>query len=176
MLLREVRLEDKEEILTIYQEYLNAPPIPGIDMFEGVRNFEHFDHLSFEEWFEELDFNKRKENLPEEFSTQTTYLVEVDGKIVGMLNARWEKVTILMLFGGLTGYSIRPTCRGMGYANEMLKLGLEMFQERNITDIIVSCKDFNIASKKVLEKNGGKLVREYDSPDDGYHYLIYQFL
>jgi len=174
MRLREVELKDKEEILKLYQEYLDAPPIPGIDMFEGVRNFEHLEELSFEDWFDELSFNKDKNNLPAEFSTQTTYLVEVENSIVGMLNVRWEKVPILMEFGGLIGYSIRPSSRGKGYAKEMLRLGLINLRDSGVTDFIISCKDFNIASKKVIEANGGVFERGYDA-EDGYHYLIYHF-
>lgn len=172
--LREVVIEDKDEILRLYKEYMDAPPIPGIDTFEGVRNFEHLEELSFEDWFKELDFNKDKNNLPPEFSTQTTYLVEADKKIVGMINVRWEKVPILMEFGGLIGYSIRPEARGKGYANEMLRLGLIKLRDSGVKDFIVSCKDFNVASKKVIERNGGVFERGYDA-DDGYHYLIYHF-
>ena len=78
-----------------------------------------------------------------------------------------------MLFGGLIGYSIRPKHRGKGYANEVLKLGLEKFKEKNINEILISCKDFNIASKKVIEKNNGIFEREYYNDDEGYNYLIY---
>ena len=78
-----------------------------------------------------------------------------------------------MLFGGLIGYSIRPKYRGKGYANEMLKLGLEKFKEKDINEVLISCKDFNIASKKVIEKNNGIFEREYYNKDEGYNYLIY---
>ena len=173
MKLREIIKEDKYEILKIYDEYINAEPIKGIDTFEGIRNFEHLENMNFEEWYKELDNNKNKDKLPKEYSTQTTYLVIDNNEIVGILNARWEKVSALMLFGGLIGYSIRPKYRGKGYANEMLKLGLEKFKEKDINEVLISCKDFNIASKKVIEKNNGIFEREYYNKDEGYNYLIY---
>lgn len=145
MKLREIIKEDKDEILKIYAEYINAEPIKGIDTFEGIRNFEHLENMNFEEWYQELENNKNKDKIPNEYSTQTTYLVIDNKEIVGILNARWEKVSTLMLFGGLIGYSIRPKYRGKGYANEMLKLGLEKFKEKDINEILISCKDFNIA-------------------------------
>ena len=40
MRLREPNAADKKVILEIYDEYINSEPIPGIDTFEGVRNFE----------------------------------------------------------------------------------------------------------------------------------------
>ena len=173
MFLREVLENDKEEILKIYEEYVNSEPIEGIDTFEGIRNFEHLENMSFEEWYEELEKNKNKKNLPLEFSPQTSYLVIKDNEIVGILNARWERVPILVLYGGLIGYSIRPKFRGMGYANEMLKLGLEKFKERNINEVIISSKDFNIPSIKVIERNNGIKEKEYKNPDDGYNYYVY---
>lgn len=173
MELREILKEDKSEILKIYNEYTNAEPIQGIDTFEGIRNFEHLQNMNFEEWYQELQDNKNKEKLPKEYSTQTTYLVVENNEIIGILNARWDKVPVLMLFGGLIGYSIRPKYRGKGYANEMLKLGLDKFKEKGINEILISCKDFNIASKKVIEKNNGIFEREYYNKDEGYNYLIY---
>ena len=173
MKLREIIRADKEEILKIYSEYINAEPIEGIDIFEGIRNFEHLECMKFEEWYEELENNKNKDKIPKEYSTQTTYLVIEDNEIIGILNARWEKVPTLMLFGGLIGYSLRPKYRGKGYANEMLKLGLDKFKEKSINEILISCKDFNIASKKVIEKNNGIFERNYYNKDDNYNYLIY---
>ena len=171
MKLREIIRADKEEILKVYSEYINAEPIEEIDIFEGIRNFEHLEYMKFEEWYEELENNKNKDKIPKEYSTQTTYLVIEDNEIIGILNARWEKVPTLMLFGGLIGYSIRPKYRGKGYANEMLKLGLDKFKEKSINEILISCKDFNIASKKVIEKNNGIFERNYYNKDD--NYLIY---
>ncbi len=173
MFLREIEKEDEEEIFKIYSEYVEAEPIEGIDTFEGIRNFEHLEKMNFDEWYKELEENKDKEKLPKEYSTQTTYLIIENNEIVGILNARWDKVPVLMLFGGLIGYSIRPKFRGKGYANEMLKLGLEKFKERGINEILISCKDFNIPSKKVIEKNNGIFEREYYNEEEGYNYLIY---
>lgn len=78
-----------------------------------------------------------------------------------------------MAFGGLIGYSVRPSQRGKGYASEMLKLALDKFKNTNIENILITCKDFNIASKKVIEKNGGIFENTYSNDDDGYTYLRY---
>ena len=37
--------------------------------------------------------------------------------------------------------------------------------------ILITCKDFNIPSKKVIEKNGGKFENAYFNPEDQYTYL-----
>ena len=72
-----------------------------------------------------------------------------------------------MTFDGLIGYSIRPSQRGKGYASEMLKLALEKFANTSIDNILITCKDFNLASKKVIEKNGGIFENTYTNKDDG---------
>ncbi len=174
MRIREPRIDDEKTIFEIYDEYINSEPIPGIDTFEGVRSFEQLDKMNFQEWLADLEKNKHKEKLPEEYSTQTFYLVENDeGEIVGAICLRWEEVPALMMHGGLIGYSIRPKERGHGYANEMLRLGLLKYKENNkrIKRLLITCKDFNIPSAKVIENNGG--VYENSCQHNNYTYLRY---
>ena len=40
MNLREVVKQDEEKIIEMYEEYMSSELIPGIDRFEGVRDFE----------------------------------------------------------------------------------------------------------------------------------------
>ena len=165
ILLREATKEDENEILAMYKEYLEAEPINGIDTFEGIRDFEHFETMNYDEWLQDLEFNKIKSNLPDNYSSHTLYLAVNDEKeIVGAIGLRWDEVEVLMTYGGLIGYSIRPSQRGKGYASDMLKEGLD------------TCKDFNIASKKVIEKNGGKLLSQIINPRDNYNYLRYEII
>lgn len=174
MKLREVTIQDKDKIVEMYEEYVESELIPGIDRFEGIRDFENLNKLNFEEWIEYLEKNKYKENLPESYSPHTLYLaIEDNNEIVGAIGLRWKPVPVLMTFGGLIGYSIRPSKRGRGYASEMLKSALEKFKNTDIDNILITCKDFNLASKKVIEKNGGIFENIYHNDDDGYSYLRY---
>lgn len=174
MELREVTKQDEEKIIEIYDEYMISELIPGIDRFEGIRDFEKLETLSFNDWIDDLEKNKYEENLPESYSPHTLYLaINDNNKIVGAIGIRWKQVPVLMTFGGLIGYSIRPSQRGKGYASEMLKLALDKFKNTNIENILITCKDFNIASKKVIERNGGIFENTYSNDDDGYTYLRY---
>lgn len=174
MELREVTKQDKEKIIEMYDEYMMSELIPGIDRFEGIRDFEKIEKLSFNDWIDNLEKNKYEENLPESYSPHTLYLaINDNNKIVGAIGIRWKQVPVLMTFGGLIGYSVRPSQRGKGYASEMLKLALDKFKNTNIENILITCKDFNIASKKVIEKNGGIFENTYSNDDDGYTYLRY---
>ena len=174
MELREVTKQDKEKIIEMYDEYMMSELIPGIDRFEGIRDFEKIEKLSFNDWIDDLEKNKYEKNLPESYSPHTLYLaINDNNKIVDAIGIRWKQVPVLMAFGGLIGYSVRPSQRGKGYASEMLKLALDKFKNTNIENILITCKDFNIASKKVIEKNGGIFENTYSNDDDGYTYLRY---
>lgn len=176
MKLRESNINDEKELIEIYEEYINSKPIPGIRIFEGVRDFENLGKMNFKQWLDDLEKNKYEGNLPKDYSTHTFYLVENDeNKIVGGIGLRWKEVPVLMTYGGLIGYSIRPTERGKGYANEMLKFGLQKFKETDSSKekILISCKDFNIPSKKVIENNNGIYYDSYYNEEDGYTYLKY---
>lgn len=174
MKLKEVELNDQKEIMEMYKEYMVAELIPGIDRFEGIRDFEKIDTLTFEEWIADLEKNKDEKNMPASYSPHTLYLaINDDDELVGAIGLRWKEVPALMTFGGLIGYSIRPSQRGKGYASEMLSLALDKFKSANINNVLITCKDFNIASKKVIEKNGGIFENVYKNDDDGYNYLRY---
>jgi len=173
MILREVQREDKDEILSIYNEFINSELIPGIDRFEGIRNLGHLENLTYEEWLEELEKYKDETMLPDNFSTQTTYLAIINNKIVGLINIRWEAVPILLNHGGFIGYSIIPSERGKGYANEMLKLALNLISKDVYDKVLITCKDFNIPSKKVIEKNNGVFENTYYDKENDCTYLRY---
>ena len=130
--------------------------------------------MTYDEWINDLQKNKHQENLPENYSSHTLYLaINDENEIVGAIGLRWKEVPVLMTYGGLIGYSIRPKQRGNGYASQMLKLALEKFKGTDIDSILITCKDFNFASKKVIEKNGGVFENIYKNNDDGYNYLRY---
>jgi len=58
---------------------------------------------------------------------------------------------------GHVGYWIRPTKRKMGYGKKILELALIEARKMGIKDVLVTCDVDNLASKKVIEANGGKL-------------------
>ena len=180
MELREVTKQDKEKIIEMYDEYMMSELIPGIDRFEGIRDFEKIEKLSFNDWIDDLEKNKYEKNLPESYSPHTLYLaINDNNKIVGAIGIRWKQVPVLMVFGGLIRYSVRPSQRGKGYASEMLKLALDKFKNTNIENILIT-KDKNMITDdmtktyiKVIEKNGGIFENTYSNDDDGYTYLRY---
>lgn len=171
MHLRKIELKDKEKIMDLFNEYKN---LKSIDKYEGFKNLKYLESMEFEAWLNMLKNNEDKSKIPSNFSISTQYIAVLDDDlIIGGVCLRWEDIPSLLLFGGHIGYSIRPTKRNNGYGNIILKLALEEFKKKNKDKVMVSCKDFNIASKKIIEKNGGTFYESYYDKENDITYLKY---
>ena len=93
----------------------------------------------------------------------STYWLLCQGRIIGTCDLRHRLTEVLREFGGHIGYAIRPLERGKGYGSQMLGLALEKAQALGIKQVLVTCADNNIASVRVIEKNGGKLADKIPS-------------
>lgn len=89
-----------------------------------------------------------------------------DGDIVGSINFRWQPgTTDLPSFClGHVGYSVIPAHQGKGYATEALKQILPAAIALGMPFIELTTDIDNHASQKVIKKNGGVLVGEFDKP------------
>lgn len=87
---------------------------------------------------------------------QTTLWL-VDGQeYLGRLSIRHALTDKLRIEGGHIGYEIRPTQRRRGYATAMLRTGLPIANELGIDPALLTCDATNIASRRVIESNGGR--------------------
>ncbi|MFK7808445.1 MAG: GNAT family N-acetyltransferase [Saprospiraceae bacterium] len=69
------------------------------------------------------------------------------------------------------GYSIGRKFWGKGYGKEIVKLMLKSLeQNRAITNIIAWSNKMNIASIKILERNGFERIKQVDENADNYLY------
>lgn len=67
--------------------------------------------------------------------------------------------------GGHIGYGVCPRARRQGHATRMLALALPEARKLGLSRLLVTCKDANLASRKVIESNGG--VFERAAVDEG---------
>ena len=65
---------------------------------------------------------------------------------------------ILRLFGQIA-FCIRPSERGKGYANTALSLILQKAKEKGVAVASLTCAEENMASRKAIEFNEGKLEK-----------------
>lgn len=88
----------------------------------------------------------------------STHLWWVDGdEYIGRLSIRHSLTPWLLEFGGHIGYGVRPSARRRGHATAMLAAALPVAKRLGIDPVLVTCDDTNMASRRVIETNGGVL-------------------
>ena len=92
---------------------------------------------------------------PAGFVAMTT-LWWVDGEeYLGRLSIRHELTDFLRELGGHIGYVVRPSARSQGHAGAMLAAALPVAFCLGIDPALLTCDDTNVASRRVIESNGG---------------------
>ncbi|HWG62058.1 MAG TPA: GNAT family N-acetyltransferase [Streptosporangiaceae bacterium] len=88
----------------------------------------------------------------------STDLWWIDGaEYLGSLSIRHRLTRHLLEVGGHIGYDIRPSARRRGHATAMLASALPVVHALGIDPVLITCDEDNIASRKVIEANGGIL-------------------
>ena len=88
--------------------------------------------------------------------------------IVGELHVRHWLIPALEKEGGHIGYSIAPSMRGRGFGTQQLALGLEKARALlDVDRVLVTCDTDNVASARVIQKNGGVFENEVVSDHSG---------
>ena len=119
------------------------------------------DPADFPAMVRKLEGYGRGENIPETFVPHLTFwLVDPDDRILGVANIRPRLNENLRVRGGHIGYGVRPSERGKGYATAMLRLALAKAREMGLDRVLLTCDKDNIASARVIVKNGGRLESE----------------
>jgi predicted acetyltransferase len=95
------------------------------------------------------------------------WLIRNDNVILGKSGLRHELNDNLRKIGGHIGYRIRPSQRRKGYGNVILWLTLAKAKRLGIRKILVACDDDNVASAKIIERNGGVLKDKCDRGEPG---------
>lgn len=88
-------------------------------------------------------------------------------EFLGTFNIRYRLSARMRFRGGHIGYAVRPGRQGQGLATAGLKLMLEHARAAGIGRAIVTCADSNLASIKVIERNGGRLDAVLPDPEQG---------
>lgn len=100
--------------------------------------------------------------------TSTFWLIH-ENDVVGVVRVRHEEVET----AGHIGYDISPMFRKRGFGSEILKLALIEAKKIGIKDAIVTCNVDNVYSRKIIEKNNGKLLGTVYDPEEDEH--LYEF-
>ena len=93
----------------------------------------------------------------------TFWLVRNEKTIIGVLQLRHSLTPFLEAEGGHIGYSVRLSERGKGYATSMLGMALDEARRLGMKRVLITCDQRNVASARVIQRNGGQLENEVPS-------------
>lgn len=96
------------------------------------------------------------------------YYLIYDNEIIGSgsLRINPECNNILKETGGHIGYGIRPDKRGKGFGTYFCHLLLEKAQENDLSKVMITCKEDNIGSSKIIENNFGEYIDKVKDRDN----------
>ena len=130
--------------------------------YEAVRSED-----GFAAYVSELDLRRTVDSdrsVPE----STMFWVEGE-RFLGRIAVRHRLNERLEAMGGHIGYAIRPAAQGRGHATALLRAVLPTAYALGIDDALLTTDPDNHASRRVIEKCGGRLVKQ--NPDHCYYRL-----
>jgi predicted acetyltransferase len=89
-----------------------------------------------------------------------------DGEFCGIIGLRWQRGTEALpaYCLGHIGYSVVPWKRRLGYATQALRLLLPEAAAERLRYVEITTDPENVASQRVIEANGGRLVEHFTKP------------
>lgn len=166
----------RESYLAALREGLDIPAGP-FDAQEIAAIAADFDaHLALLDKDGQTLHEHRGRGLPS-VPSNMFWLVD-GGAFIGAVSIRARIDThVLAHFGGHIGYGVRPSRRRQGYGARLLALALDICRGMGIGVVRISCSVDNIGSRRVIEKNGGLLLRQCEPTWYVDHpYLLYEIM
>ncbi len=134
----------------LYDMYQDIPSleIGSINKMNGI-SYKYFEKKINE-------FIEEEKNINKYIKTTTIRFILFDNKKpIGEVGIRTTLSDFWQNRGSQIYYKIRKSERKKGYGNIILKLALKEAKKLGFTKIRINCDDKNIASKKIILKNGG---------------------
>ena len=94
-------------------------------------------------------------NLKDGYVPATTFWLVDNNEFIGTGSIRHHLTEKLEKFGGHIGYAIRYSKWNQGYGTKQLELLIKEAAKLGLKRVLVTCNENNIASARVIEKNGG---------------------
>ena len=149
--------EDMAEVLDFYGEFKSRG-----EACIGYNGFENFPA-----WLEGMQNRHTGTNLPKGYVRENFYLCRSGGELVGVFSLKFELTEFLLNYGGHIGYAVRPSRQNRGLATKILEHGLDIARQHGFERVLCVCDEDNIASEKVISKNGGVFENKLYDSDEG---------
>ena len=163
----EIKMGKELRLIRPAREYLQSYEEARKEYRSGVPVSTYpFLDLSGEEFLAKAqDFEQGKE-LPKGWVPATYLWLADETEFWGEVSIRHELTDALLQFGGNVGYWVRKSAWGRGSGTEMLRQTLAYIGEYLALDsVLLTCNDENIASARIIEKNGGILQDKIENSD-----------
>ena len=139
--------EDREAVQAFYDEFAA----------DGGTCIGFANYKDYPAWLQDKLNRHTGENLPKGFVREDFLLCFEDGKLIGVYSIKFELTEHLTNYGGHVGYAVRPSARNRGLATQIMQQGMAMAHEQGFRRLLCICDEDNVASEKVILKNGGVL-------------------
>jgi predicted acetyltransferase len=103
----------------------------------------------------------------------TFWLIDEKHRLLGESRLRHVLTPALEEYGGHIGYVIRPADRGKGFGTAILAHTLIKARELGLRKVRLTCDTTNIASARIIQRNGGVLSGYGISPVNGNRTSLY---
>ena len=142
-------IEPTEAYLASYEEAYREYVEKGVSTYS-------FTDASSCDIFAKFERYRQERDLPPDRVGEDKYwLVDEEKRyFIGEIAVRHRLNEALARRGGHIGYGVRYAEWNRGYGTKMLALALEKAKELRISPVLITCNDDNLASARVLEKNG----------------------
>ena len=129
---------------------------------EGGKGFWFVTPATFDAGLQRLSDLREGRNVPEGFVPCTFLWLVTENEYLGHVSIRHVLNPWLEKIAGHIGYRIRPRHRRQGYGRLILRLALPEAHRLGINPALVTCDATNVASRKIIEANGGVLRDQLD--------------
>ncbi|HLL91231.1 MAG TPA: GNAT family N-acetyltransferase [Tepidisphaeraceae bacterium] len=87
-------------------------------------------------------------------------------RVAGGISLRVSNSPQTVLYFGHVGYNVFPAARGHRYAARAVKLLLPLAKAHGLDPLWITCNPDNLASRRTIERVGGRLVNVVPLPPD----------
>lgn len=160
----------KEEYLQSYMEAFDEYVTNNVSTY-------YFTDATSCDIFAKFDRYRKERDLPPDRVGEDKYWLVDDEKtyFIGEIAIRHRLNEALAQRGGHIGYGVRYSEWNRGYGTKMLALALEKAKELRISPVLITCNDDNLASARVMEKNGFVLGDTILVSEDGTEILTRRY-
>ena len=141
----------------IEQQFLSSFPETENGFERPGKGFDLSTQAGFVKFIQNRIDLKDGAGLKDGYVPQTTFWILSDNQLAGIAKARHYLNDTLMQHGGHIGLAISSNFRGQNVGTEALELLINYVRSLGQDKILITNNETNLASRKISEKNGGKL-------------------